>query len=153
VLKEKRRPNGIRKVLSDVFRLPGGNYWNHHYSLGDDPHDSVPSPVGSTWFDQLVVNLIAPYLYFVSIRDGDETVRDSINETLRRMSPSLTNRRTRRVTRQWGFDAGDFDWENGLQQQGAIHLYKSGCRADRCDQCPFRNETRPAAEQLFEDSR
>lgn len=153
VLKEKSRPAGIRQILSEVFRLPGGNYWNHHYSLGDDPHDSVPSPVGSTWFDQLLVNLIVPYLYFVSIRDRDEIVRDCVNETLRRMSPSLTNRRTRRVTRQWGFDNGDFDWKNALQQQGAIHLYKSGCRADRCDQCPFRNETRSADDQLFEKSR
>jgi hypothetical protein len=142
-----------RSRLREVFRLPSVNYWHRHYTLGDDTHSSVPSPVGTGWLDQLTINVILPYLYFVSVRRGDASAQRSVKEQLHGMNPSLGNRRTRRITRQWGFESGDFKWENGLQQQAAVHLYKMGCRMGRCEECPLRNDANPPEATLFEKSR
>ncbi len=142
----------VKRRLRDAFRLPSVNYWRNHYSLSDDLHASVPAPIGSAWLDQLAVNVVLPYLYYVSIQRNDASVQEQVKEQLQAISPSLGNRRTRRLTRQWGFDSGDFKWENGLQQQGAVHLYKKGCRPGRCEQCPLRNEGKHS-NMLFEEPR
>lgn len=145
--------SGVRGRLRETFRLPSVNYWHRHYSLRDDSHSSVPAPVGTGWFDPLVINVIFPYLYYISIRRGDESIRKLLKEQLHVMNPGLENRRTRRLTQQWGFESGSFEWKNGLQQQGAVHLYKEGCRKDRCGECPLRNEANAPEDTLFEKSR
>lgn len=143
----------LRRALDRVFRLPPNNYWRRHYSRTDDVRTEVPRSVGRTWFDQVSVNVLLPYLYFRSVYEGRPGLREAVEETFREAPPSLSNRRTRRIQRQWGFENGDFEWGSVRRQQGAVHLYKEGCVEDNCGECPLNVGEATAEPSLFEDRR
>jgi hypothetical protein len=143
----------FHRVLRSIFKFPGKNYWRHHYSLKDTFHDSVPSPVGTAWFDQLIMNVLLPLMYFRSVSSGNSSFRARIKEILRSFPARMDNRRTRRIQRQWGFESETYDWKNGFHQQGAVFLYKKGCKKDRCENCPLNISESNRQVRLFQTKR
>lgn len=138
------------RSLRSVFGFPGANYWKFHYSLSDSRRETVPSPVGPGWFDQVLVNVFLPDLYYRTYELGLPELRDRIVGCLREFPPTLVNRRTRRLKQQWGFDENDAVFDSVLQQQGGVHLYKQGCVRGRCEQCSLKRQEVVNNDRLFE---
>ncbi|MGM0381280.1 MAG: DUF2851 family protein, partial [bacterium] len=125
--------------LSDYFSLPARNYWKFHYTCSDCRHKSVPAPVGETWFDQVIVNVILPWLYFRALAGKTAYRCREVEDILKSYPPVLNNRRTKKIKEQSGNN--DFQWKNISQQQGAVFLYKKFCRAGNCESCPLAKKT------------
>lgn len=153
LVKSNSTQNMLRTELDEVFNLPQRNYWKNHYSLRDDVHEKVPSPVGKTWYDQVSINLIFPYLYYLALRDGDSELRESLFSLLEKFPKTMSNRRTDRLEKQWGFTDDDFQWKNGFLQQGGVYLYKEGCKKGRCSKCPLNGDNRDEQLAIFNNNR
>lgn len=138
--KPQLKQNSIRTPLArsllSMFHLDSTRYWSTHYTRSDGVHEGTPKPVGTHWMDQLLVNVVLPWFYSRALESGNGAVSDRVMRQLRRYPPVLTNRRTRRIKRQWGLE-DTFQWDNVLEQQAAVFLYKHGCVVDRCEQCSF----------------
>lgn len=123
----------IFKEWSKYFSFPAGGYWNFHYTRSDKRHESVPSPAGESWFDQLIVNTVLPWLYSKAIKRGSTSKRKIIEKIYKTYPPVLKNRRTKEVLIQ--ANRKKFNWSNVFQQQGAVFLYKVKCRRGLCGDC------------------
>ncbi len=143
----------LQRELRGIFKFPKGNYWRYHYSMEDDHRDSVPLPLGPSWFNQVTMNLLLPYMYYRGISAGDTKLRKAVKSVLHGFPPRMNNRRTRRIQRQWGFEEENYDWDNGFHQQGAIYLYQEGCRKSRCNRCPLNTSDQPDQADLFTEKR
>ncbi|MFB6355699.1 MAG: DUF2851 family protein [bacterium] len=137
---EKIRPESIRTFVLDRIldrvEWPGGSYWQYHYTMSDDRHNSVPKPLGKSWCDQFVINQWIPWLYMNGLRGGNRTFVRYLENQFLDYPPVLQNRRTRRVRHQWGH-TGEYQWESAGRQQAAVFLYKKRCRDGKCQSCPF----------------
>lgn len=139
--------------LREVFGFAPGSYWKFHYSLSDCRRQSVPSAVGSAWFDQLIVNVLLPFLYSLTFINGRPDRRASVVEAFMHYPATLRNRRTRRMKQQWGFGDDTDVYGTVAQQQGAVHVYKQGCVPGRCGRCKLKRDGARTARPLFDTCR
>ncbi len=142
LLRESSLRAPLRRKVLRPLKFPRGNYWRHHYTRCDAYRDAVASPFGTSWVDQMVVNVLFPFWYLQSLRRGDEAMRKRVWEHFFSYPPTMSNRRTRRVLRQWGLE-GRFTWSSVAEQQGAVHLLKRGCSEARCERCPLGGRPDP----------
>ncbi|MFB6346436.1 MAG: DUF2851 family protein [bacterium] len=139
----------VHEELEEILGYPSGTYWNYHYSLSDPHRGSVPSSLGSNWFDQYIVNVMLPHLYYESFTRGDSRGRQTVVDQFMSYPPTLGNRRTRRIKKQWGFDPEATVYRSAAQQQGAVQFYKHGCVPGRCDQCDLKRDGYDSERSLF----
>ncbi|GEM_PF-5484072 len=135
----------LAQRLLPRFKFPGRNYWRHHYTFSDDRRESVPSPFGKKWLDQLIVNVVIPFFYQRALFNGWSERRRCWEQIFLDYPPVLPNRRTRTIESQCGMEV---TWPSVAHQQGAVFLYKRYCQQGRCSECML-NSPRPAQQQLF----
>ncbi len=125
----------LKTRLLELFRFPRGSYWCYHYSF-TDPRRDARAAVGPAWAEQLIVNLWLPYLYMRAMKTADYDLQREVEQVLRCYPPVLENRRTRLLARRCN-QFSEFQWESALQQQGAVLIYKYGCKKLNCENCLF----------------
>ena len=133
-------------------RLLHGNqgYWSYHYTLSDEKHKRLPLPLGQRWIDQWLVNVVLPWYYLRGLERGPKEWCDGVLKHLRSYPPVLSNRRTKRIVKQWG-QSHTWEWQGVLEQQGAVFLYKNGCKKNRCGDCSLNiREGSSSQKTLFE---
>jgi hypothetical protein len=102
-------------------------YWSTHYDFGKKSSRNF-SKIGGSFQDVIVLNVIVPLLAAYSKGIDDQRYMDKALSLL-----ESTNAEKNSITRRY-LERG-FPIQNGLDSQGAIHLFKEYCHRRRCLQC------------------
>ncbi|MFP4686572.1 MAG: DUF2851 family protein [bacterium] len=123
--------------LDDIFSFYPGSYWNHHYGFAGERRDSLARPVGRSWIERVLINVILPWYYLCGLRAGDRKLLERVEELFLSWPCLLKNRRTQILKKQLGISKQKFS--GAASQQAAVYLYKNFCRAGLCSDCPLSN--------------
>lgn len=100
------------------------DYWNHHYRFDKSAKEHT-AMIGTSMNNNLLINCIIPFLYYLS--DFEEGFSQPL-EILKELPPE-NNRQTRQ------FITAGIDPENALHSQALLELKKHYCDNKRCLDC------------------
>lgn len=107
-------------------------YWQEHYTF-DKPTRKAACRIGDQLVDTLILNTIAPVMYFYgkvnSLPNWTERALDLL------ASVKAENNKVTRL-----FTTAGFDIDNGLASQGALQLHNKYCTFKRCLECQIGHE-------------
>jgi hypothetical protein len=115
------------KTLQVFFELEPNAYWNTHYKFDTESEESSKQ-FGETAFQNLVINTIVPYLFFMSKHN---TNIDFVEYALDLLShlPTEVNTKTKEFTKL------GVKTENALESQAQIYLLDNLCSKKACLHC------------------
>lgn len=112
---------------ASLLKLTASDYWNTHYVF-DRPATFMPKTIGQSCIQLLVINGLAPFLFFYGQEKGQPSKCDGVLEFLEQFD-SEKNAYTDRW-KEVGFPA-----ENALQTQALLQLKQFYCDKKRCLEC------------------
>lgn len=124
-----KHPEHLNSVeaLGEIISHPHEGYWSNHYKL-DGPEVKAPKGLGKTSVENILINTIAPFLFFY----GQQTGNDKFTEAAVNCFEKLAfedNVKTRHFTK-----AG-LEFKTSAESQGLIHLFDNYCKNTRCLNC------------------
>ncbi|GHT34017.1 hypothetical protein FACS189434_09450 [Bacteroidia bacterium] len=113
--------------ICKLFSAEPSEYWETHYTFR---HASPPRSknLGKNAIDTLIINTIAPFLFFYGQRNGNEALQESALKLLEKI-PSEHNH----IIEEWaeiGIKA-----KNAFDTQALIELHKNYCERKDCLRC------------------
>ena len=125
-----REENSL-KAVKGLFSVVASDYWNTHYRF-DEASTHSPKKTGAALVDSIVINTIAPLLFYYGLFNEDADYKDKaihwLQETQAEQN-SITD----------GFrDRGVFI-ENAFDSQALIELKTQYCDQRRCLECAVGN--------------
>jgi hypothetical protein len=125
-----REENSL-KAVKGLFSVVASDYWNTHYRF-DEASTHSPKKTGAALVDSIVINTIAPLLFYYGLFNEDADYKDKaihwLQETQAEQN-SITD----------GFrDRGIFI-ENAFDSQALIELKTQYCDQRRCLECAVGN--------------
>ncbi|WP_442796258.1 DUF2851 family protein [Pelobium manganitolerans] len=117
-----------KKEFASLFaRLPVNSYWNKHYRF-DKEAEEKPSAIGFGSVDNLLINAIAPLLFFYGKSTGQKKYTEVAGDLLLAIKPE-----DNQIVR--GFKARGFGAAHAFDTQALIHLKKNYCDLKKCLNC------------------
>jgi hypothetical protein len=115
------------KTLQSFFELEPNLYWKTHYKFDIESEESSKQ-FGETAFQNIVINSIVPYLFFMS---KHTTNTDFVEYALDLLSqlPAEENTKTKEFTKL------GIKNENALESQAQIYLLDNLCSKKACLHC------------------
>ena len=113
--------------IADLLKLSASDYWNTHYLL-DKPAAPMPKIMGSVCVKLLIINGMAPFLFFYALEKGQPVIREGVLNFLEQF-PGEHNS----ILEHWK-EAG-FPVDNAMQTQALLHLKQIYCDKKRCLEC------------------
>jgi hypothetical protein len=111
----------------DNIKITASDYWNTHYVF-DKPASNTPKTMGASCVKLLMINGMAPFLFFYGLEKGQQDVCEGVLTFLEQLGPESN------VTiDRW--KAAGFPVENAMQTQALIHLKQFYCEKKRCLDC------------------
>ena len=118
-------------TLFPLFLVKASAYWDTHYSF-DRPSPVRRKALGRSSITGILINTIAPFLFFYGQQHNSSALKESALELLSGL-PAEDNR----VTRRWQ-DAGMAN-NSAAQSQGLIQLKQHYCERQKCLACAIGN--------------
>lgn len=115
------------KDLKMFFKCDANLYWNNHYKF-DVIADNCTKIFGDSSFNLIVINVIIPYLFFMSKYSLKEDYIDYALNLLSQLPPEL-NVKTKE------FKKLGVKTENALESQAQIQLFDMYCSKKMCLKC------------------
>lgn len=110
-------------ILSDQLDA----YWVNHYDFDKKLSRGINN-VGSSLFDHVQINVVAPLLFARAIHEDDQEMKNSAVDILTTIKPE-----NNKITRMY---AGlDFPLQNAFDSQAMIQLHRNYCLKRRCLSC------------------
>lgn len=117
-----------KNEYAELFKaMPVNPYWETHFRF-DKSVERRSVTIGKSSIDNLLINAIAPLLFFYGKETGDKNSIDSALNLLLSLAPE--ENQIVRGFRQRGMGAG-----NAFDTQALIHLKKSYCDLKKCVNC------------------
>jgi hypothetical protein len=113
--------------IMDSLKTGASAYWNTHY-LFDKPAPPMPKMMGETCVKLLVINGLAPFLFFYGMEKGQPALCEGVLNFLEQ-----TGGENNVITDHWK-EVG-FPVMNAMQTQALLHLKKFYCDKKRCLDC------------------
>lgn len=123
--------SNLQSIIS-MFKHNCSEYWDTHYSF-TSISENKKKAIGETAIELLIINSIAPLLFFYGQTKGEQKYIDRAIEFLTQLKPE-TNKIVKEFTSQ------QLVAQNACDTQGLIHLEKEYCRRFRCLTCAIGNE-------------
>jgi hypothetical protein len=121
-------PSELRRAISK----PPANYWSEHYKPGGSRVPEV-SAIGSASVENLVINTMAPYLFFYGKQTGKD---DHIEMALR----ALDEIEFEHNSKTSAYIEAGLDLKTASESQALIHLYDQYCKEKQCLRCSVASE-------------
>ena len=119
--------DGSLSGVKELLKLTASDYWTNHY-LFDKPAISSQKIMGSSSVDLLIINGMAPFLFFYGFEKGLVPICSGVLNSLEQV-PGENNA----VLDYWK-EAG-FPTENAMLTQALIQLKMFYCDKKRCLEC------------------
>jgi hypothetical protein len=122
-IKEKGSKREIESILQ--CNLPA--YWDTHFRFGKESK-LIKKKISSVQMDLLMINMIAPLLFYYGERQGDNKFNEKALQILEEVNPEKNS-----IISKWnemGVEA-----ENASQSQAMIQLKNEYCNHTRCLDC------------------
>jgi hypothetical protein len=114
-------------ALRDFFHIETHPYWKSHFKF-DSQSAEASRPLGDVAFNALVINTIAPFLFFRFTKSGHEPFRDYAMDLLTKLGAEVNTKTT--LFTELGVKA-----KNGLESQAQIELFDGFCSKKACLHC------------------
>ncbi len=121
----------IRKIFLDI---KPSDYWNSHYNLGKTVKKGK-FKIGTERIDDIIINVIFPFLLLYSKFFGRNPVTDKIYTAYSKMKGFTKNEITKVMEKQL-----DVKINKTVCSQGAIHLHNFFCVKGKCNDCNIGNK-------------
>jgi len=121
----------INKIRS-IFEITPNTYWDNHYKF-DAPSASASKQLSQSFIDLLLINAVAPVLFYYGKSTGDEVYTDKALRLLESLPPEQNS-----ITRLWS-ELG-LKSKTAFDAQSLIHLKTSFCDLKRCLNCKIGHE-------------
>jgi hypothetical protein len=121
--------------VPDIFReskIVTSEYWFTHY-LFDKPSVFSRKTLGRESADLIMINGIAPFLFFYGFEKAQPAFREKALELLERLGPE-----NNAVITRW--KSTGLTCENALHSQALLYLKKDYCDQKRCLECRIGHE-------------
>jgi hypothetical protein len=115
------------KTLQVFFELEPNAYWNTHYKFDTESEESSKQ-FGETAFQNIVINTIVPYLFFMSKHSLNDYYIEYALDLLSKL-PAEINTKTKE------FSKLGIKTENALESQAQIYLLDNLCSKKACLHC------------------
>lgn len=115
------------KKLNEAIAHSHEGYWKDHYKF-DGPKVRALKGLGKSSIENIVINTIAPFLFFYGKQSFREPLVESALECFDTI-PFENNIKTRLFT-----EAG-LSFQNASESQGLIHLFDNYCKSKSCLKC------------------
>jgi hypothetical protein len=109
------------------FKIAASEYWNTHYVFGKTTASSVKK-MSDAFIDKLMINVIAPFLFFYGNYKLDENIKEKAIDLL--IQTEAEKNSLVQKMHQLGFSAA-----NAMDTQALIQLKTSYCTDKKCLQC------------------
>jgi len=113
--------------LREKFRVAASEYWNTHYVFGKTTNSSVKK-ISDDFIDKLLINVVAPFLFFYGEYRLDELYKEKALDLLMQ----IKGEKNSVVQKMEGLG---FTVDNAMDTQALIQLKKSYCDDKKCLQC------------------
>jgi hypothetical protein len=116
--------------LSDIKRtldITANDFWHYHFTL-DEASPYQPKHTGEELIQQLLINVIIPYLYAAGVHQQQPALQQKAINWLSSL-PAERNA----LIKQW--QRAGATSETALESQALIELKKYYCEAKRCLDC------------------
>jgi len=122
-IKEKNSKKEIESVLQTNLPL----YWDTHFRFGKESN-AVKKKISSTQMDLIMINMIAPLLFYYGELQGDESFKEKALHILEEVKPEKNS-----IINKWK-EMGP-EAKNAVQSQALIQLKQEYCNHKRCLEC------------------
>jgi hypothetical protein len=123
------------KTMAEIevlFDIKASKYWDTHYTFNKDSEKKVKI-LGKTAFNNIVINTIAPVLFFYAKAKGKEEYFEIAMDLL-----SEVNAENNNITRGW--QALGLKMEHAFDSQALIQLKNVYCKSRGCLKCRIGNQ-------------
>ena len=115
------------KTLQLFFELETNPYWNKHFKFDVESEESSKH-FGETAFQNVVINTIVPYLFFMSKHNTNTDFVEYALDLLAQL-PAEVNTKTKEFAKL------GVKTENALESQAQIYLLDNLCKKKACLNC------------------
>ena len=129
------------QALRRLFAAEPSAYWENRYDF-DKPSKTARKPLSESSVDLLLVNTVAPFLFYTGIRTGNETLKEKALSVWESVKPE--NNHITAIWRDLGFSP-----RSAADSQGMIHLFRSYCTGRLCLQCGIGNKVLSEPQLLY----
>lgn len=119
-------------ALRQLFKAEVSPYWQNRYDF-DKLSKKGNKVMSENSIDLLMVNTVAPFLFFSGIRSGDDHLKEKALSILESVKPE--NNHITAIWREVGFSP-----RCAADSQGMIHLFKMYCMEKLCLNCSIGNK-------------
>lgn len=120
------------QALRRLFLAEPSAYWEKRYDF-DKPSRPGAKNLSASSVDLLMVNTVAPFLYYCGMRGGDEALKEKAMSVLESVKPEHNH-----ITAVWR--GVGFSPRCAADSQGMIHLFRSYCSQRLCLRCGIGNK-------------
>lgn len=114
--------------IMELFDVETNTYWDNHFQFDKLSNIEMKKALGKTAVDSLVINAVAPMLFYYGHYHCAENYKEKAMNYLEQTAPENNI-----LIRQ--FANSGIKLENAFQTQGALFMYKHYCRRRRCLEC------------------
>jgi hypothetical protein len=125
-----REENSV-KAIKGLFSLTASEYWNTHYRF-DEVSSYAQKKTGAALVDSILINTIAPLLFFYGVFNEDAEYKDKAVHWLQETQAEHNS-----ITE--GFKELGIFIENAFDSQALIELKTQYCDHKRCLECAVGN--------------
>lgn len=129
------------QALRRLFSAAPTAYWENRYDF-DKPSKATNKCLSESSVDLIMVNTVAPFLFYSGMRTGNETWREKALSVWESVKPENNH-----ITSIWR-DVG-FSPRSAADSQGMIHLFRSYCSERLCLQCGIGNRVLSEPQMLY----
>lgn len=115
--------------LKSFFDINISNYWLTHYRLGNESKYKSKN-IGNNMLNLLIVNAIAPFLFFYGLEHDDEDIKQFAHNIAKYL-PKENNR----IIRKW--DESGLKAANAFESQALLQLFHFYCSKRKCVSCTY----------------
>lgn len=115
------------KKLQKAICIAPQNYWLDHYYL-DGPETKNSKGLGETSVQNIIINTMAPFLFFYGQQTGKESYCDAALESFEKLKFE-DNHKTKQ------FVNSGLKFKDAGQSQALINLYDNYCKKKQCIKC------------------
>ena len=114
--------------ITELFDVAINAYWDNHFQFDKISNIEMRKTLGKTAIDSIVINAIAPMLFYYGHYHSAETYKEKAMNYLEQTTPENNV-----LIRE--FANSGIKLENAFQTQAALYMYKHYCRRRRCLEC------------------
>jgi hypothetical protein len=119
-------------ALRQLFKAETSPYWESRYDF-DKSSKKTNKSLSENSIDLLMVNTVAPFLFFSGVRSGEEGLKEKAFSILESVKPE--NNHITTIWREVGFSP-----RCAADSQGMIHLFRMYCAERLCLNCGIGNK-------------